>query len=143
MKQIFDGNVSHAVNSSASELNRWSGTVLVIDDEYIIRDVACELLAILGFKVLTASDGNEGVRVFSEYSHDIRFVILDMIMPGMTGLETFFRLKEIKEDVKVLLSSGFRNDDRIAKAIEMGVQGFLQKPYSMEQFSEAVNKLMG
>jgi DNA-binding NarL/FixJ family response regulator len=66
-----------------------------------------------------------------------------VIIAGRISLETFVRLREIREDVKVLLSSGFRNDERIEQAIKMGVQGFLQKPYSMEQFSEAVNKLMG
>jgi CheY-like chemotaxis protein len=139
---VLEDRVSRRAVSSAGKLTRWSGKVLVIDDEYVIRDVACELLSILGFTVLSASQGNEGVKIYSENSGDIKFVILDMIMPGITGLETFVRLKEIREDVKVLLSSGFRNDKRIEQAINMGVQGFLQKPYSMEQFSEAVNKLM-
>ncbi len=125
-----------------NEVFKWDGTVLVIDDEYVIRDVACELLSILGFNVLTASNGNEGIDVYRREGNLIKFVILDMIMPGMTGLETFIELKKIKDDVKVLLSSGFRNDERIQKALELGVEGFLQKPYSMEQFSEAVNKML-
>lgn len=140
---VLDTAASPDSYASVSEITRWSGTVLVIDDENVIRDVACELLSILGFTVLTASDGNEGLNLFSQNMGKIEFVILDMIMPGMTGLETFSKLREIKDDVKVLMSSGFRNDERIEKAISLGVQGFLQKPYSMEQFSEAIKKLMG
>lgn len=133
----------YAEYTAKNEVYKWDGTVLVIDDEHIIRDVAAELLSVLGFNVITASDGNDGVEVFRKNSGIIKFVILDMIMPGMTGLETFMEIKKIREDVKVLLSSGFRNDERIQTALELGVEGFLQKPYSMEQFSEAVNKILG
>ena len=118
------------------------GTILVVDDEEIVRSVAKSILEAAGYTVLLATNGEEGVRVYREHDEEIAGVLLDLVMPKMQGHEVFETIKALNPDVKVLMASGFVNDERAQEALTMGVKGFIQKPYSLEALSSAVAKLL-
>ncbi|MGD1972098.1 MAG: response regulator, partial [Desulfobacterales bacterium] len=123
----------------------WSkkfGTILLIDDEKMILDVGCELLEELGYTVLCALSGKEALDIFKTNSKNIDLVIMDMIMPGMGGGETFDHLRDINPDIKVLLSSGYSVDGQATKILRRGCNGFIQKPFNLNQLSEKIGKIM-
>ncbi len=115
---------------------RGKGTVLIVDDEDVVRVYAQAMLEECGYRVLTAADGNEALLVFREKREEIDSVLLDMSMPRMSGLEVFQELIQIDPDVKVLMSSGFINDERMGFLIDAGVKGFLNKPYTLTMLSK-------
>ncbi len=119
-----------------------TGTILLIDDEKMILDVGLELLEELGYTVLSAMSGQEAIDVFQKDQDNIDLVIMDMIMPGMGGGETFDRLKEINPEVKVLLSSGYSINGQATKIIRRGCDGFIQKPFNMNQLAEKIQKIL-
>ncbi len=106
-----------------------SGTVLVVDDDETVRAVAKMMLEDAGFRVLTAADGLEGVALYRERADEVVAVLLDMTMPHLGGEETFRELRRIRPDVRVLLSSGYNEQDAVARFSGKGLAGFLQKPY--------------
>ncbi len=119
-----------------------SGTILLIDDEKLILEVGRELLEELGYTVLPAMSGQEAIEIFQKEQNTIDMIIMDMIMPGMSGSETFDRLKEIKQDVRILLSSGYSVNGQATKILKRGCDGFIQKPFNMNQLAEKVHKIM-
>ncbi|RMG01864.1 MAG: response regulator, partial [Nitrospirae bacterium] len=121
---------------------RGEGCVLVIDDEEHLRELVKDYLEPLGYQVLTASDGREGVRVFSQRREDIDLVILDMIMPGMNGAEVFQQIRSLKEDAKVLICSGYSHEGLagIRELIKEGASGFIQKPFSKTTLATKVKE---
>ncbi len=140
---VLQGDSESAVSETAGAIRKGTGVILVIDDEEVIRKVSQELLSICGFNVITAEDGYSGVNLFRERAEEIKLVMLDVIMPGMSGLETYSELRAIKSDVKVLLTSGFRNEEKIQEGLEQGINGFIQKPFTMTRLSDAVFKIIG
>ena len=128
---------------SATTMIKGSGTVLLIDDEQMIVDLGCELLEELGYSVTPAMSGDEAINIFSSNKENIDLVIMDMIMPGMGGGETFDRLREIDPDIKVLLSSGYSIDGQATKILRRGCNGFIQKPFKLNQLAEKIQKIMG
>ncbi len=119
-----------------------SRTVLLIDDEDMIVEVGREILGILGYKVLTARSGEKGIEVYQQNRDQIDVVILDMVMPSMGGTETYNRIKEIDPDVKFLLSSGYSVDKEASKILNGGRNGFIQKPFTINQLSEKMRKIL-
>lgn len=113
-----------------------TGIVLLVDDEQFIIEVGSAMLAKLGYEVLTAGDGERAIALYRRARERIAVVILDMVMPGMSGGETFDRLKAIDPGVKVLLSSGYSLDGQAREIIERGCVGFIQKPFSLIRLSE-------
>jgi CheY-like chemotaxis protein len=107
-----------------------SEIVLVIDDEDIIRRTAKSMLERYGYTVVLAEDGKEGVELFKVLAEKIAVVLLDMTMPVMNGEETYRRLKAVKPDVRVILSSGYNEVEAIHRFAGKGLNGFMQKPYS-------------
>jgi CheY-like chemotaxis protein len=120
-----------------------TGTILLIDDEKMILDVGCELLEELGYTVLSALSGQEALDIFQKNSDKIDLVIMDMIMPGMGGGETFDRLRNINSSIKVLLSSGYSVNGQAAKILRRGCDGFIQKPFNLNQLAEKIGEIMG
>jgi PAS domain S-box-containing protein len=129
-------------DSVAAPIIRGSGTILLIDDEKMILDVGIELLDELGYEVISAMSGNEAIEVFKNDRDRIDLIIMDMIMPGMGGGETFDRLKEIDPDIKVLLSSGYSINGQATKILRRGCDGFIQKPFNMNQLAEKVQEIL-
>lgn len=114
-----------------------SGTVLLVDDEETVRSIGAEMLKELGFTPITAEDGREAVKIFMSMN-DICCVILDLNMPQMDGEQCFRELRQIKPDVKVIMSSGYNEQDVTQKFIGKGLAGFIQKPYRLSTLEEAI-----
>ncbi|MCD6296782.1 MAG: response regulator [Deltaproteobacteria bacterium] len=117
-------------------------TVLLIDDEDMIIDVAKQLLEKMGYTVLIARSGKEAVETYEKNKDEIDIVILDMIMPEISGGETFDRLKSINPRIKVLLSSGYSIDGQAAEILKRGCDGFIQKPFKISELSESIRLVL-
>ena len=114
-----------------------SGTVLLVDDEDEVRGIGAEMLKILGFTPITAKDGREAVMIFKE-KPDISLVILDLTMPFMDGNQCFCELSRLDSNVKVIMSSGYNEQDVNQGLVCKGISGFIQKPYSLAALREAI-----
>lgn len=119
------------------------GTILLVDDEEMIIEIGQQMLAHLGYSVLTAESGQEAIKTYSESKETISLVILDMIMPQMNGEETFEGLQSADPDVKIVLSSGYNIDEKTTALLNRGAIGFIQKPFNMNQLSETIRDAMG
>ena len=117
-------------------------TVLLVDDEDFILKVGSQILEELGYAVLTARSGKKALEIYSEKKDEIDIVVLDMIMPGMGGGETFDSIKALKLDAKVLLSSGYSIMGEASDILSRGCQGFIQKPFTMKSFSEKLRQIL-
>ncbi len=120
-------------------LPRGTETIFLIDDEQIILNSGESILQNLGYKVITASDGKEALEIYKEYVNKIAMVILDKVMPKMSGIETYRKLKEINPHIKVILSSGHIIDNA-QDLRKSGIANFLNKPYRMAEMAKAVRK---
>jgi len=126
---------------------KWRGTetILLVDDEDMIIDVGKQMLSTLGYKVLAAKGGREAIEIISK-THNLPsspdLVILDMIMPDISGGETYDRLKAINPDIKVLLSSGYSINSQAKKILDRGCDGFIQKPFTMKQLSRKSREIL-
>ncbi len=125
-----------------SRIHKGEETVLLIDDEKMIVDVATAMLEALGYKVFSAAGGRRGIETFELNRDTINLVILDMVMPDIGGRETFEALIKSKPSVKVLLSSGYSLDSQAKEIMDMGCKGFIQKPFSMVDLSEKVRLVL-
>jgi len=108
-------------------------TILIVDDEETVRDVVSQMLKQNNLKVMTAANGKEGVQLFKKHSDEISMVILDATMPEMNGEETFRELQMIKSNVRVVLTSGYNEQDVTSYFVGKGLAGFIQKPFSHEK----------
>ncbi len=118
------------------------GTILLVDDEDTVLEVTAEMIRRLGYTVLIARSGREALERFAEHQTEIRMVILDMIMPEMSGGDLFDRLKKINPAVKVLLASGFSMQGQAREIMQRGCSGFIQKPFSLEDLSVKVKLIL-
>jgi PAS domain S-box-containing protein len=109
-----------------------AGEILVIDDEEPVRNVAAAMLGQLGFTVSVTTDGAEGLALFRTFPERFAAVLLDLTMPSLSGDETFRELRATRPDIRVLLMSGFNEQDAVAKFVGRGLTGFLQKPFTLE-----------
>ncbi|MCP4547359.1 MAG: response regulator [bacterium] len=121
-------------------LNQGEGVVMIVDDEELVRNFSATALRNLGYKVLTCVDGNEAVDIYRNSDCRIDIVVLDMIMPSMSGEDTYRLLKAIDPNVRVLLSSGFTGGETAAQLIEDGALDFLQKPYRIAELAAQIAK---
>ena len=128
--------------AASAAIIKGSGMILLIDDEKMILDVGIELLEELGYTVQSAMRGQEAIDVFQRDRSKIDLIIMDMIMPGMSGGETFDRLKKIDPNIKVLLSSGYSINSQAAKSLQRGCDGFIQKPFNMSQLADKVQGIL-
>jgi CheY-like chemotaxis protein len=119
-----------------------SETVLIIDDEELILDVASEMLEDIGYKTITARNGKEGLEIYEKEASAIDLIILDMVMPEMSGSEVYPRLKQINPEARVILSSGYSIEDQAGKLMEKGCDGFLQKPYTSAELSNKLQEVL-
>jgi len=117
-------------------------TILLIDDEEMIIDVAAEMLKKIGYKVLTAKGGREAIDVYRLNQDKVAIVILDLIMPEMGGGEVYESLKKINANVKVLLSSGYSLKGQAAEILQRGCNGFIQKPFITHELSNKIRDIL-
>jgi len=135
---VTDKEREAAAPQTTAEQLSGTATVLVIDDEQIVRHTAKAMLERYGYAVLIAENGKEGVDLYRVVRDKIGLVILDMTMPVMSGEETLRNLKLLDTNVKVLLSSGHNEAEAIRRFAGKGLIGFIQKPYSATQLAEKV-----
>lgn len=125
------------------EIIMGGGTILLVDDEEMVADVGSEMLVTLGYRVKTARSGSEALAVYQAQQKEIDMIILDMIMPGMSGDEMFDRFKQINPNAKILLASGYSIDGQATAIMARGCDGFIQKPYSMTVLSRKIREILG
>ena len=114
--------------------------ILVVDDEDIIRRTAKAMLERCGFTVVLAENGKEGVELFQVLAEKVAAVLLDMTMPVMDGEEAFSRLRAIRPDIRVILSSGYNEVEAVRRFTGKGLAGFIQKPYSSQPWEKRSNR---
>jgi PAS domain S-box-containing protein len=117
-------------------------TILVVDDEPEVLTVNKEILKTLGYTVHGAKGGAEAVALYREMKGSISLVIVDMIMPGLSGSETFDRIRELNPSAKIILSSGYSLDGKAREIMNKGCDGFIQKPFDIAQISRKVRELL-
>jgi CheY-like chemotaxis protein len=139
---VAEGRVRSASEEQRAWVPKRSGTVLVVDDEHAVRQFATYALERLGYRVLTAPNGQMGVDVFREMHRDISLVLLDYSMPVMDGAEALKNLREIAPAVPVVLSSGFSQADTLDRFDAKDLQGFIAKPYTPEQLREVIESVL-
>jgi two-component system, cell cycle sensor histidine kinase and response regulator CckA len=127
---------------SVTELFRGDETVLLVDDEQVIIEVGQEILKALGYNVLVATSGYEALKIFRRKKDAIALVILDMVMPGLSGGETFDQLKTVKPDVRVLLCSGYSLSGQATEILDRGCSGFIQKPFKLKELSVKLREIL-
>ena len=125
------------------ELAPGNETILLVDDEKAILSACAVMLEKLGYKVIMARGGNEAIEVYQKRQAQIDLVILDIIMPDLSGGDVFDRLVAMNPEVRVLLSSGYSLEDQAAEIMARGCDGFIQKPYQMDQLHRRIREIIG
>lgn len=118
------------------------GSVLLVDDEEVIRAIGKEMLESLGITCFTAQDGQEALDIFKKRKDKISLVILDIEMPGLSGDQVAEKLKAIKAEIVILFSSGYTRDYLETKVFKERIQNFIPKPFHLNQLAEKLDKLM-
>ena len=133
-----------ASREADSQVEGWrgSGTVLLVDDEETVRTVGKLMLEEMGFSVVLSIDGREGVEMFRERMDEIVLVLLDMTMPSMSGEEAFREIKRIKTDVRIILSSGYNEQEVTSRFAGKGLASFVQKPYQYQTLVEKIRAVL-
>jgi CheY-like chemotaxis protein len=119
-----------------------SGTVLVVDDEDVVRRTVKVALEGRGFEVVVAENGREAIELLRKNGDQISLVLLDLTMPVMSGEETLQRLREIRADVPVIISSGYSEAEARRRMGNMGALTFIQKPYTGARLVEAISGVL-
>jgi len=120
-----------------------TGTVLVVDDEEIVRDMAVRTLQRHGFNVFSANDGLEAIEMVKSHPGGISLIVLDLSMPGMSGEQALPEIQKIRPEIKVIVSSGYNEAETMALFKGREVAGFIQKPYTSKRLAEKVNSALG
>lgn len=124
------------------EISKGYETILLVDDEDIVIDVGKKMLQKIGYQVLVARGGKTAVELYEDNKDEIDMVILDMIMPEVSGGETYDRLKKINPDIKVLLASGYSINGQATEILNRGCDGFIQKPFSVKDLSQKIREIL-
>jgi two-component system, cell cycle sensor histidine kinase and response regulator CckA len=117
-------------------------TILLVDDEEFIRTIAREILEMKGYKVVEATQGEEAVRIYRDRRDDIDLIILDMAMPVMGGRDAFMKLREHNPIAKVVLATGYSRDSDLADVMKLGINGFIEKPYRVEELASVIRRVL-
>jgi PAS domain S-box-containing protein len=120
---------------------RGSGTILLVDDEETVRAVGKDMLVELGYTVVTAADGREALKVFAEQRANIACVLMDLTMPHMDGEQAFRELRRIDPTVKIIMASGYNEQEVSQKFLGKGLSGFLQKPFRISTLRATLQNL--
>ncbi len=128
--------------TTTGEMATGTETILLVDDENTVLEVSKAMMESLGYRVHAAGSGQEAIAVYMEKMNEIDLVVLDMIMPGISGGETFDRLKEINPNIEVVLCSGYSIDGQAREIMNRGCKGFIQKPFRLETLSGKVRQML-
>ena len=143
---LLPGAVGAAIHTGqpAAPAADWqgTGTVLVVDDEDGVRTIAALLLKSFGFRVLMAVDGQAGVEAFREHQNEITLVLLDLTMPRKDGVQAFQEIRGLRADARVLLMSGYSEQDAVSRFTGRGRAGFLQKPFRAADLKRKIQEVL-
>jgi PAS domain S-box-containing protein len=128
--------------SPGADMPVCAGTFLVVDDEEMVRSMVQAAVRSMGFEAMAACDGIEAVSMYRAHADAIAGVILDLTMPHMDGVATFNELRHIRPDVKVILSSGYDEQEATRRFAGLGLDGFVQKPYRLQQLEETLRRVL-
>jgi CheY-like chemotaxis protein len=117
-------------------------TVLLVDDEGMIRESGSAVLQALGLGVLLAADGREAVEVFTQNSDAVDLVLMDLTMPHMDGREAFHAIRKLRKEIPVILSSGYNEQESAHDFLGRDMTGFLQKPYTLHALEQMVMRVL-
>ena len=117
-------------------------TILIVDDHETIWDFLIEALQRLGYSVLLAENGLDAIEIYKENPNEVDLVLLDMVMPKLGGHQTFYKIREIDPEAKILLSSGYVSQEEVNDLLEQGAKGFLPKPHRISVMASAVRKIL-
>ncbi len=120
-----------------------SGMLMVVDDDGIVRRAVANALDSLGYSTVEAQSGTDAVEIYRAHRDEIRGVVLDMVMPVMSGRATYLALREIDPGVPVLLMSGYAVNEEVQAILDLGVKAFLAKPHSVDQLAQALAEMLG
>jgi CheY-like chemotaxis protein len=137
-----DKEIVRNAEATAPEMVPGTGTILLVDDEPLIRESISKALSLFGHKVLTAEDGQKAIDIYRANRGEIKVVILDMVMTGMNGAKVFGCLKEVDPAVKVILSSGYGLNDDLSKIMARGCKAFVQKPFDVKELSQTIREVL-
>ena len=124
------------------ELTYGTETILLVDDEKIVVDVAREMLEYLGYQVIVAMNGKEAIDIYAEKKDQIDLVIQDMVMPVVDGAAVFATLKQMNPHVKVILASGYVYDDKMRNMMKQGCRAFMSKPFRLKDLSAKTREVL-
>lgn len=136
---VFHGQAPVEAKEKYFEIPQGKGMILVVDDEEVMRHTADAILKKCGYEILTASDGEQALRIFEQRHAEIKGVLLDLVMPKKSGEQVYLEMKKIDSRVKVIMASGFKQDERVVFAMEQGVNAFIQKPYTLEKLAQVIH----
>jgi len=141
---FLPASVKEAVEKGepTEEILRGTETILLVDDEEMVLDVGEKILNALGYEVLVAKNGKEALDIYKARKAEIDLVVLDMIMPVMSGGITFTRLKAINPKAKVLLSTGYSMEGEASEILERGCDGFIQKPFTATVLGRKIRDIL-
>lgn len=139
---VYRGEIVPSESTDDEAVMRGEGVILVVDDEEVMRQTAKSILMECGYTVLSAENGMQAVEIFRDHKDEIRAVLLDMVMPKMSGRQTYIEMARIDENVQVLLVSGFKQDHRVESILRLGVKGFIQKPYTLKILANRLYQLL-
>lgn len=134
--------IEHKESIAKSNDQTKAATILIADDEKMILDLAKIVLARAGHTVLTAKNGIEAEELFRAYKDSIDLLILDLCMPQKNGLETLKEVRKIAPNLKVLISTGFAEEQMEKDCAALGILGVLRKPYRPQDLLELIKKLV-
>lgn len=140
---LYEGEKQAARERGREDLVGGEERILVIDDESPVRNVLSMSLQHLGYTVETAASGDEGLEKFRENSGDFDLVILDMLMPKLSGDQVFVELQKLRSDVNVLIVSGFSSEEAVKRMLANGGKDFMQKPFTIQELSKKVRECLG
>lgn len=118
------------------------GTVLLADDDELMRSALVHMINNLGFSVIEAWDGHEAVQLYMQHAKEIDFVFLDLVMPNMDGREAFLAIKSLNPQVRAIVASGFTRNSSFGQLLHDGVREILRKPFTMRELSDAIHKTL-
>jgi PAS domain S-box-containing protein len=133
---------SHSDHEVIDVSHREGTSILLIDDEKIVLNVGGRLLRKLGYRVTEAGSGKEAIALFRRDPSAFDLVILDIVMPDMSGNEVFNRLRRIDPEVKVFIASGYSVDGQATEILSKGACGFVQKPFSLNTLAESLDRVL-
>jgi PAS domain S-box-containing protein len=136
------GPATKPTQNAAPESAPAGGTVLIVEDEDVVRGIAEAILSHNGLRIIGACDGQDGLDKFQENQQDVSVVLLDLTMPRMGGVEAFRLLRQLRPDLPVVLMSGYNEQDAVQRFTGKGLAGFVQKPFTAVSLTAAIHKAL-